>query len=266
MKKRIISSIGLIPFAVAVVFSDITTVFIILILSLIAMYEYSYAMQSAGHKPIRVLGYVFCIFIVFISYQNYIFSQYFVAGVILFILTLLMYLIIKHPELNIADAAITLFGMLYIPFMFSFIILIRRLDGGSWYVWLPFIGAWSADTSAYFCGTYLGKRKLIPKVSPKKTVEGSIGGVAGAIIMVCLYGLLINSYYMQLQLYHYIMIGFITGIVSQAGDLAASSIKRYSSVKDFGSLIPGHGGILDRFDSIIPIAPFIYFYIFFIIL
>lgn len=124
---------------------------------------------------------------------------------------------------------------------------------GKIYVWLIFIIAFATDTCAYFAGYAFGKHKLIPKVSPKKTIEGSIGGILGSTLICLAFG-----YYFNIDLKVIVILGFLGSIVAQVGDLFASSIKRYVGIKDYGKLIPGHGGILDRFDSVILVAPFVY--------
>ena len=110
---------------------------------------------------------------------------------------------------------------------------------------------------AYFTGYFLGKHKLCPKISPKKTIEGSIGGIIGSVVLSALFG----YFFFERILIHCIIIGIIGGIVSQFGDLTASVFKRKMGIKDYGNLIPGHGGILDRFDSVLFTAPMVYYYI-----
>src|SRR5690606_7424280 len=111
---------------------------------------------------------------------------------------------------------------------------------------------------AYFTGMLFGKRKILPIVSPKKSLEGSIGGVVGCALVTVLFGLIFLK---GISMHHLIIMGLISGTVSQVGDWAASAIKRYSGIKDYGALMPGHGGVLDRFDSILFVAPHIYIYI-----
>ena len=124
-------------------------------------------------------------------------------------------------------------------------------------VWLIFLTAFGTDIMAYFTGYFLGKHKLCPKISPKKTIEGSIGGVIGSVVLSALFG----YFFFERILIHCIIIGIIGGIVSQFGDLTASVFKRKMGIKDYGNLIPGHGGILDRFDSVLFTAPMVYYYI-----
>jgi phosphatidate cytidylyltransferase len=132
------------------------------------------------------------------------------------------------------------------------------MENGKFLIWYIIWAAWGTDTFAYYVGINFGKHKLT-KVSPNKSVEGSIGGILGAIVFSLVYTIAIN-HYTDLNLIYW-QIGILAGILSifgQIGDLAASSIKRYVGVKDFGNIIPGHGGMLDRIDSIIFIAPFAY--------
>jgi phosphatidate cytidylyltransferase len=145
--------------------------------------------------------------------------------------------------------------------MLSYIYQVRILDDGAWIVWLIFIGAWGSDTCAYAVGVLFGKHKFAPKLSPKKSLEGCIGGIVGAALIGFLYATAIGSYITQLQNPQLIfaIIGAASSVISQIGDLAASAIKRNHNIKDYGNLIPGHGGILDRFDSIIFTAPIVFY-------
>ncbi len=120
-----------------------------------------------------------------------------------------------------------------------------------------FILAWGTDTCAYFTGYFFGKRKLWEEISPKKTIEGAIGGIVGATILAFAFAYVLKPSFM----YYAIPLGVIGSIVSQMGDLIASKIKRYVDIKDYGHIMPGHGGVLDRFDSIILTAPLVYYYV-----
>ena len=124
---------------------------------------------------------------------------------------------------------------------------------------LIFIGAWATDTGAYFVGVLFGKHKLIPAVSPKKTVEGALGGILGCVFGFVVYGLILNFFFdVKVNYLPLVLLAILVAIVSQIGDLIASYLKRESGIKDFGTIFPGHGGIMDRFDSIIAVAPVIY--------
>lgn len=280
MKTRIISGIIGFIFLTAVVWCGQFVLGIaIFVISLIAMYEFYRSVENAGFKPVKGIGYLSCLPILLMGFDGQIriiekyidpfkSINYFSMGLFLVILVLFAFIIFLNKRYNIIDISITAFGALYVSFLFSFIVLTRNLEGGFFFMWLIFIGAWATDTFAYFSGVLFGKRKLLPSVSPKKTVEGSIGGILGCISITVLYGVFLvnNNYVSGMYLKDFIAIGIMNAIISQIGDLAASSIKRHVNVKDYGNLIPGHGGILDRFDSILFIAPVVYFYISFIVL
>ena len=159
---------------------------------------------------------------------------------------------------NFKDVAYTIFGILYIITCISFVSLIRGMENGIILIWFAIIAAWGTDTFAYLIGKRFGKHKF-SQVSPKKSIEGCIAGILGALLLVIIFTLAINNIY-QLN-YSYINVSIVTvilSIIGQIGDFAASSIKRYVNVKDYSNLIPGHGGMLDRIDSLIFLAPFAY--------
>ena len=163
------------------------------------------------------------------------------------------------------DVSVTFLGFVYVVILFSFIPLVNSKIHGEYLVWLIFIGAWLSDTAAYYFGKYLGKHKLCPKVSPKKTIEGAIGGFLGGTLGCGIFGIVVSSYVPEVSVIHFFLIGALCGIMGQFGDLVASSIKRYVGLKDYSNLIPGHGGILDRFDSILFNAVVVFYYLTFIL-
>ena len=159
-----------------------------------------------------------------------------------------------------------IFGLLllmfvYVGVMLSYIYQTRMLEGGVYLVWMIFLCSWGCDTCAYCVGVLIGKHKMAPVLSPKKSIEGAVGGVLGAALLGGLYAWAISGYNPNSA--HtpliYAIICAVGALVSMVGDLAASAIKRQQNIKDYGKLIPGHGGILDRFDSVIFTAPIIYF-------
>ncbi len=161
---------------------------------------------------------------------------------------------------TIMDSIITYIALVYITVPYGLVYLINKMSYGNLLVWLSFITCWSCDSLAFYFGRIFGKRKLCERISPKKTVEGAIGGIIGSVL-VCIIFSIIFSKTVQISLIHFLTIGIITGIVGQMGDLIASLIKRYNGIKDFSNLIPGHGGILDRFDSVILTNIAVYFYL-----
>lgn len=175
------------------------------------------------------------------------------------IVALFIQVVISNMKTSIKDMMITFFGISYITFFLSFIPLLHGIENGKYLIWFILIAAWGTDTCAYFVGSKFGKHKFT-EISPKKTIEGCIGGTLGSVIIALIYTLAINKFAgLDISYIYIALIGFILSILSQIGDLSASSIKRTVGIKDFGNLIPGHGGMLDRIDSIIFIAPFAYF-------
>lgn len=169
------------------------------------------------------------------------------------------------PRFHARQVVAAFFSLVYAPVMLSFIYLTRSLSSGMYIVWLILISSWGCDTCAYLVGMSFGKtignHKIFPKLSPKKSLEGCIGGIAGAAGLGALYGYFVMEKVMpgqNITVLAAIICG-VASIFSQMGDLAASAIKRNHNIKDYGKLIPGHGGIMDRFDSVIVTAPMIYF-------
>ncbi|MBR7095347.1 MAG: phosphatidate cytidylyltransferase [Clostridia bacterium] len=152
-------------------------------------------------------------------------------------------------------------GSFYIAVAFSAMVLLRGMAGGAYLFLLPFVGAWVTDTFAYFTGRFLGKHKLAPVISPKKTVEGSVGGIVAAVLVFVLYGLILRRGGYVPSYWALALAGLLLSVVSQIGDLALSAVKREYGVKDYGRLFPGHGGVLDRFDSVIATAPLLLFFV-----
>lgn len=177
------------------------------------------------------------------------------------ILAVLIVYVFTFPKYHARQIMATIFSYMYAPVMLAFIYLTRSLENGVYLVWLIFISSWICDTCAYLVGKSIGKHKMTPRLSPKKSIEGAIGGVVGAAVVGYLYGLILQNMGMMevSNLFMYAVIAGAGAVISQIGDLAASAIKRNYDIKDYGHLIPGHGGILDRFDSVIFTAPIVYY-------
>ena len=183
------------------------------------------------------------------------------------------YVMIRKNQDKLSDI-VTMYALfLYVVGCFSSIVCLRYFDyggtkavlDGKYLYLLVFIGAWVCDIFAYFTGKFFGKHKLIPEISPKKTIEGAIGGTIFTIIAFALYVLILDKCFnYQLNYIVLIVLGLIVAIVSQIGDLIASSIKRQYNIKDYGFIFPGHGGVLDRFDSVMLVAPVIYVFFVFV--
>ncbi len=258
-RTRLLSSIILMLITLAVVILGGDILFAVLfIVSFIGMTEL-YKVVKVNKSLPGLLGYLAgCCYYLLLYFQL---EKQMMLFFVLFLMLLMGIYVFTFPKYSTEQIMTVFFGLFYVSIMMSYIYQVRNLEGGALLVWLIFIGAWGSDTCAYCVGMLLGKHKITPKLSPKKSLEGCIGGVLGAALIGFLYAtILINHIkgvaHPQLS---FAMIGAASSVISQIGDLAASAIKRNHNVKDYGRLIPGHGGILDRFDSILFTAPIVYY-------
>ena len=261
MKTRILTAIVLIPLLVLVLLSGSPVIAAaVIIISTVGMYEFYKATGLKDKKCLCVLGYLAAIAIPLM--RGFVNPQLYAPLAYLFMFLLFVIMLAQHKTVSVTDAAMVIFSVIYIPYFLTNLLYIRELEHGRILLWIPFIGAFLTDTCAYFAGVFLGKHKLCPEISPKKTIEGSVGGILGCMVACMLYGLLMKEAWgLDVNYINLAILGFAMSIVSQIGDLSASIIKRKFGIKDYGSLFPGHGGILDRLDSVIMIAPLVYFYI-----
>ncbi len=232
---------------------------LVLLLSLRELYLVA---EKKGFFPSKLTG---LITILLLSWDIHFFSGRHATMIftlsILYILCVELY---KHKSHSLANSAITLFGIIYISFFSSFLLIHQtHFRGGAssqmgWLILLLFISIWGMDSGAYFIGSTFGKRKLFKRISPNKTWEGAIGGFACAIIIMLSFRPLIANF---IYTWDALFIGIIIGIVGQLSDLVESLFKRDANVKNSSDMLPGHGGIWDRFDSALFVGPFVYFYI-----
>lgn len=253
MLTRIISGLLLLPVFFFVIIKGGIYIFLGgLICSLIGLTEFFKVFEENGYKPLKITTYISTIIMyTAMTYVGMSFSHIIIN--IAYILVAIGAIYIINKRIRVEDLMVTLMGYLYIPVFLSHINLLSLEN--SMFIWLLFIFAWGSDTCAYFAGMFFGKHKLIPEISPKKTIEGAIGGVIGTVIITLIFA----KYFQAENLLYFIPLAMIGSIVSQIGDLFASAIKREFGIKDYGNLIPGHGGILDRFDSILFTAPLTYY-------
>lgn len=233
----------------------------VLAVTLIAVYEFYTAVRHRGYNPLPWVGYLFifwlfCCIVLNLRYSHTILLSALLAAFFCLFLT------VVSKRWNLLDACLTVFGIVYPGMAFMSLVLLYDAEiYGKYLLIFTLIVTWATDTFAYFIGLGLGKNKLCPRISPKKTVEGSIGGVLGSLIAGIVVGMVFNRFYeLDIGYIHYIVISLLCGITSQMGDLSASSIKRFCNIKDFGRILPGHGGMLDRFDSILFTVPVVYSY------
>lgn len=267
LKTRVISALaGLALLIVVLYLGSVTLGIVVSIIAAIGLYEFYNSVSKVKNvHPVKPVGYLSIIPMVILGLQSTGWFQIdlnILTGISLCMIIFIgmACIVFKHREYNIVDVCVTVFGIAYVPFLMSFIILIRNMDHGIFLIWLIFIGAWGTDTMAYTFGRLFGKRKIIPEISPKKTMAGAIGGIIGCIALMLLFGFVVRTYFsLNISFMALSMLGLLCGMISQVGDWSASAIKRYVNVKDFGNIMPGHGGVLDRFDSILFVAPVVYF-------
>ena len=208
----------------------------------------------------EIIGYVGII--VYYLFMVFVENKIYLLLVLITILIGFMFLyVFSFPKCKAEQIMCAFFCVAYAPVMLSFIYLVRCLPYGIYTVWMIFISSWICDTCAYVVGMLFGKHKLAPVLSPKKSIEGALGGIAGSAIVGALYAYFIVEPAIREQkiTWIFVLISAVGAVISQVGDLAASAIKRNHEIKDYGKLIPGHGGVMDRFDSVIFTAPMIYF-------
>lgn len=254
-KTRLISGIVLLVIALLVIYSGGVVLFAMLLgISIIGMGELYRAVgvKKEGFTPLAITSYVTVIGYYLVVYFNA--DEYqllvLIAGLVL---NMFVY-VFSYPKYQESQVMAAFFGLVYVGVMLSYIYQTRILPGGAFHVWLIFLCSWGCDTCAYCVGMLIGKHKMAPVLSPKKSIEGAVGGVIGAALLGAAYAAVIKE-----GIIAYACICAVGALISMVGDLAASAIKRNREIKDYGTLIPGHGGILDRFDSVIFTAPVIFF-------
>lgn len=220
------------------------------ILSLIALYELFKAL-GINKTIMEYAAYILCAASYIVFSQNVLLAVY-VMPVLYFVIIMAAY-VIKWPGYDINMISKSLFTFCYAVLCMIYLYQIRLES--IYYIWLVFISAWGSDTCAYVTGMLIGKHKMPGTLSPKKTIEGCVGGVLGAAIIGFIYGMVLSGIKTAIIFAVLCMAG---SVVSQIGDLAASAVKRNCGIKDYGKIIPGHGGIMDRFDSLLFVAPVIY--------
>lgn len=254
-KTRLISGIVLVIIALATIISGSWILFFTLLaVSQIGMREL-YKVMKVSDEHVTVLelvGYLGAVLYYIAMKAD--FGNYGTMAIIISMILILFVYVFGYPKYHAEQVMAAFFGVVYVAVMLSFIYLTRSLPDGKFLVWLIFLCSWGCDTCAYCVGMLIGKHKMAPVLSPKKSIEGAVGGVAGAALLGVIYAAATQG-----KMAEYALICAVGALISMVGDLAASAIKRNQNIKDYGKLIPGHGGILDRFDSVIITAPVIYY-------
>lgn len=265
MKTRIITAIVCLALFIPTLIFSYTWVFtaVMTLLALIAVYELCGCIGVRKAIFISIPAYAVTaasMLLILYCRDKKLFLPIVCASALLFMFIVFTVSMFSSGNIRFSQAAELISFTAYIITGFLSVLLLRREEMGRFLYLLVFIGAWSTDTGAYFIGMLFGKHKLIPEVSPKKTVEGAFGGVLGCVVGFVLYGFIVSKLHSDISVNYLLLIllALVVSVISQLGDLIASFVKREQGIKDFGFIFPGHGGVLDRFDSIIAVAPLIY--------
>lgn len=259
MKIRTIVSFALLPFVfiIALLAPKIVTALVIGVMAAIGAYELLYTTKLVKHP--RMLCYTIAMAFL-MSLWSYFGCPHAVSLVIILMFFVLLFteMMLSGMKIPFSKIALCFIGGVIVPYLLCAIVRISVMPEGRYYVLLPFAIAFLSDSFAYLVGMKFGKHKLAPTISPKKTVEGLLGGLAATVLGMVIYGLILQlfcgfrvNYFFVIA---YAVVGSVCGVF---GDLCFSVVKRQTGIKDYGNLIPGHGGILDRFDSMIVVAPLV---------
>lgn len=253
MKTRILVAVVAIPILIVIIFFAPIWVMGLVMGVIAAGCAWEFLRCTEMDIKLRMLVYAaVCAFL--IPFGTAFLDSGLVYATVLFLLFAVMFCELmlsfrNEQPMDFETVALSLMAGGVMPILLSSVVSLALREHGSVYVLLPFVAAFSSDSGAYFAGTFLGKHKLTPRLSPNKTIEGSIGGFLSAIVLMLVYGLILRAAKFEVNLAVMCVYGFLGSLACQLGDLSFSAVKRLCGVKDYGNLIPGHGGMLDRFDS-----------------
>ncbi|MCR4716226.1 MAG: phosphatidate cytidylyltransferase [Lachnospiraceae bacterium] len=267
-KERLAAGVLLVALMVVTLyFGGFATLAMVELISLLGIYELMRVPKNYSTELLLVTE-IFTVVLYALLGTGYTLRAYgfmYVFLMVVFLLVLMCLYVFRYPKYKLQDITLAFFAIFYVGVMLSYIYSIRFLNNGGAYIVLVFLAAWGNDTLAYCVGKLFGKHKMSPKLSPKKSIEGFVGGVVGAALLGVGYSFIFGKVTDTLVdvklIVAFAVICGLGGAISVVGDLAASAIKRQYEIKDYSNLIPGHGGILDRFDSIIITAPIVYYLI-----
>ena len=257
MLKRTITGIALVAVLVAVllILPDVASAILLSAMVFMAAQELLWTTKLVENRRLVIYAQLTAVLIVWWCYfgMPYVWA---LAGILVFTALCFAEILISHGKLPFQQVAMTMIAGTLIPFLLSALVRIRIMENGVFFIAAPFVMAFMADTGAYLVGCAIGKHKLCPIISPKKTVEGLFGGILGGVVGMIVYGIVLQYFFGFTVNYLYAVIyGAIGSGFAVFGDLMFSVIKRQTGIKDYGKLLPGHGGILDRFDSVTVVAP-----------
>lgn len=259
LRLRVLTAVVGIPVILGAIYQgEVWYALLLLVIVNLGMREYlmltgihgSIALPLTGHLGVSVI-----IILTFLDRSDLLYPL-----VILLFLALFLNTLVSHVKVNIWESSLLFWGIIYLGGLTGFLMMLRMLPDGALYTYFLIGGVWANDTFAFFVGVKWGKRKLAPAISPKKSIEGSLAGIIGNLVLVSLVYYSLQQY-LPFQFWQGILLAAGISIFAQLGDLLESYLKRQFKAKDSGSLLPGHGGVMDRFDSLIMAAPFVYFFL-----
>lgn len=256
--ERLLSGIALVIVAlVTIILGNDVLLVTIGAVSLVGLWEMNRVFGIEKHIT-GILGYICTvIYYILLRTDN---MEYTFALIVFFVMALMASYVFEFPKIKTESVMAAIFGVMYVVAMLSFVYIVRQGSNGLYNVWLIFLCSWGSDTCAYLAGVAFGKHKMAPVLSPKKSIEGAVGGVLGAALLGFIYASVFKdniSGALDPRIAYPVVCG-AGSLIAMTGDLAASAVKRNHDIKDYGKLIPGHGGIMDRFDSVIFVAPVIW--------
>lgn len=259
MKLRILIAVILLPLMLFIMLGldPLVSVIIVACLCAVATFELLYNTRLVRNFRMITYSMIMSFLIAFWGYYG---SPYPMAlgGIIVFCALMFAEMLISHGKMPFSKACICFMAAIVVPYLFSSIGRIMAMERCRNYILLPFALAFASDAGAYFVGVFFGKHKFVPNISPNKTWEGLFGGILISVLAAVIYGLVLQfAFKMSVNYWYAIVFGIIGSLAGTFGDLCFSAIKRQTGIKDFGNLIPGHGGVLDRFDSMIMVAPLV---------
>ncbi len=259
---RIITSLVGAPILLYLIYrGGVSILGVTVILTLIGLHELFAMAGALGVRAWRISGYVAALSLTVGAFVHH--GEDLPLVLVLWLMYCLTYFVFKYPNVSLAELAFNFLAISYVGFLFAHIVLLRNLSQGMYLTFLTVGVTWATDIGAFFSGKTLGKHKLAPQISPNKTVEGAVGGLLFAVLTAVIIGYLAPN--QSLTVTFMGVLGLAVGFTGQIGDLVESAIKRFAGIKDSGKIIPGHGGVLDRFDSILFTIPIAY-YLFLVII
>ena len=259
MKTRILAAAFLVPALLLIVLvlpKELAAV-VMGILQAVASYELLYRTRMVTKPKLVIYSGIMAFAIAIWSYYGAI-HAYFVLMVLVYFLLMFGEMMKDHVKMRFETLSMCFVGGLVVPYLMSSVVRILAMNTGRYVILIPFIVACVCDAGAYFVGVKFGRHKLAPVVSPNKTIEGALGGITAGIVCMLLYAVILDwPLKFDVNYGAAILYGVLGCLAGELGDLCFSVIKRQTGIKDYGNLIPGHGGVLDRFDSILAVAPLI---------